>query len=546
MSKQESKHNFIRGSQLWAHYVRMLIQGIKNTFIVGVCFSFLIIIFRIFEYLTFTDIYYFFIQCYAWLKLEIFGISYDKAKIGINIYSLKQGKFIYCSAESFVWHFWYLTPYGKRIIMLFNWLTLEGIIEAFKFFWIGIFVGSLFFVFEGRRVMNIRKLRGGDLIKPKKLARLLRRKNATSKIKFSGLPLVKNSETRHILVTGTTGSGKTNMINELIPQIRSLNQRAIIVDLSGSYYHKFFNPQTDTLLNPFEKNSVDWSPWLDATEHYEFDSLSECFFDDDSFNSDPYWEESAKKVLSVALQKERKNKSIEQLLDILVKADFKKFCKYFEGTYGAGLVSSTSDKTTSSTRATLVNKIERLKHLKDKGDFSVKEWIHYDKGLLFITANPKHRDTLRPLISIWINIAIQGLMDRDQFYSNDKMWFILDELPALKKIPALKTGLAESRKYGGCFVAGIQNIFQLEEAYGKATSSSLLDMFNSKFFFKVSCHNTAEYAAKTLGEKEINEIKETMSYGSNTIRDGININNTDRMKPLVISSDLLYLGSLQK
>ncbi len=85
MSKQESRHPFIRGSQLWAHYVRMLIQGIKNTVIVGSCFSFLIIIFQAFEYLTFAVIYHFFIQCYACMKLEILRISYDKAKIHLPI-----------------------------------------------------------------------------------------------------------------------------------------------------------------------------------------------------------------------------------------------------------------------------------------------------------------------------------------------------------------------------------------------------------------------------------------------------------------------------
>ena len=34
------------------------------------------------------------------------------------------------------------------------------------------------------------------------------------------------------------------------------------------------------------------------------------------------------------------------------------------------------------------------------------------------------------------------------------LWIILDELPALGKIPSLKTASAEARKYGGCIVAG--------------------------------------------------------------------------------------------
>ncbi len=39
---------------------------------------------------------------------------------------------------------------------------------------------------------------------------------------------------------------------------------------------------------------------------------------------------------------------------------------------------------------------------------------------------------------------------------------VLDAFPALQKILSSPTALAETCKYGGCFVAGLQNIYQLE------------------------------------------------------------------------------------
>ncbi|ABV73476.1 Putative conjugative transfer protein TraD [Rickettsia canadensis str. McKiel] len=36
--------------------------------------------------------------------------------------------------------------------------------------------------------------------------------NKASNICFSGLPLLKDSERTHILITGTTGSSKTNIL----------------------------------------------------------------------------------------------------------------------------------------------------------------------------------------------------------------------------------------------------------------------------------------------------------------------------------------------
>ncbi|XAF71735.1 ATPase, T2SS/T4P/T4SS family [Orientia tsutsugamushi] len=55
------------------------------------------------------------------------------------------------------------------------------------------------------------------------------------------MPLVKNSERLHILITGTTGTGKTNMLNELLPQIRLHKDRAIIVDTTGAFTDRFFD-----------------------------------------------------------------------------------------------------------------------------------------------------------------------------------------------------------------------------------------------------------------------------------------------------------------
>ncbi|KJV69704.1 type II/IV secretion system family protein [Orientia tsutsugamushi str. TA763] len=88
--------------------------------------------------------------------------------------------------------------------------------------------------------------------------------------RFGGLPLVKNSERLHILITGTTGTGKTNMLNELLPQIRLHKDRAIIVDTTGAFTDRFFDHKYDKLLNPLEKNSEQWLPWNDCLKQLIF------------------------------------------------------------------------------------------------------------------------------------------------------------------------------------------------------------------------------------------------------------------------------------
>ena len=86
--------------------------------------------------------------------------------------------------------------------------------------------------------------------------------------------------------------------------------------------------------------------------------------------------------------------------------------------------------------------------------FSIKDWVNGDEdgGWLFINSTPNELDTLKPLISAWTNIAIKGILDRPHSSGNNKLWFVMDELPSMQKIPSLPIVLAQGRKYGACVV----------------------------------------------------------------------------------------------
>lgn len=538
-----NNNNFTRGAQLWAHNIRMGLQGLKNICIFGLAFVFGLLAIRISQYMTFKTFYYFIIERYVQLKLCIGAFFYGKSKIGISFYSLGGGEFIYRGAEEFVYKFWHATGYGKMIDGFLGWMMQDAVSEVLLTFISGCILGLVVFTYKGSNILGITKLRGSELVTVKELRRILRRAKQASKICISGLPLVKDSETQHLLLTGTTGAGKTNMLNELLPQIRLRKNRAIIFDVTGEFVDRFYNPETDLILNPLQKNSVNWLPWNDCHTDEEYNSLAAAFVDGEGIKSDRYWEDAARSVLAQALKKEESTRSIESMTQIISRADLKDFCTHFSDTDAAGYVSKEAEKGTASVRSTLISKIEQLKILKDGGDFSIKNWVNgeEDCSWLFVTSTPNELDTLKPLISAWANIAIKGILDRPHSGENNKMWFIMDELPAMQKIPSLSMVLAQGRKYGACVVAGIQNIAQLDRIYDRSGAQELLDLFRTKFFFAVSDNNIAEYASKSLGEVEINETKESLSYGSNTMRDGVNINSADKIKRLVLPDEIKNL-----
>ncbi|KJV77695.1 type IV secretion-system coupling DNA-binding domain protein [Rickettsia hoogstraalii str. RCCE3] len=75
-------------------------------------------------------------------------------------------------------------------------------------------------------------------------------------------------------------------------------------------------------------------------------------------------------------------------------------------------------------------------------------------------------------------------------------------------------------------------------------SSSILDLFGSKFIFRVGDQQTAHKSALMLGEQEIIETQENLSYGSNSMRDGVNMHSLEKRKLLVMPSEIMNLPDL--
>ena len=219
-----SNNNFTRGAQLWAHNIRMILQGLRNVCIFGIAFVLGLWLWRIFQHMTLKTFYYFLIERIVWAKLSIGSFFYPKSVISINFYSLEQKQFLFRSAQDFEWKFWHVTKHGMVVRKFLDWVLTHALMESILAFVIGTGVSILFFTYRGSNIIASLKLRGGEIVSPGALRRMLKLHRKASKIEISGLPLVKDTETQHILLTGTTGSGKTNMLNELLPQIRLQNQ----------------------------------------------------------------------------------------------------------------------------------------------------------------------------------------------------------------------------------------------------------------------------------------------------------------------------------
>ncbi len=81
---QQNQNNFTRGSQIFAHQLRMFSQGSINALTAGLVCTVSWLIWRVFQKLSLLSLYYFVIERYTQLKLAIGEHFYPIDQIVLN------------------------------------------------------------------------------------------------------------------------------------------------------------------------------------------------------------------------------------------------------------------------------------------------------------------------------------------------------------------------------------------------------------------------------------------------------------------------------
>lgn len=537
MSTNESDiKNFTRGGQIFLHNFRMFSQIMKK---VG---GFSLLIFVI-SSIGFT---YYFTTDYQRYVCWQYAIAQFNMLVSV---SAKQN-FINPNGEV-------TNVFSQQIIhALFVQTAFQEMLKAVtKSVLISFFVKMVTFIVvyrwlkkRGERQSESKLLKGDRILLSSEAKKLLIQNNQHSDLVLAGLPLVKNTETAHLFFHGTTGSGKSNAIKELLDQIRARGDRAIIYDKSCSFLEEFFQPQHDILLNPLDERGKEWDLWLECRDSADFDNLAAAQIPMPLSTQDPFWINAARTIFSAAAFEMRNDtdRSIVKLLRYLLTADLNLIQKYLKGTEAETLVSEKTEKTAVSIKSVLATYLKSLKYVRDgKNSFSIRQWIQNDKAnnWLFITSLGDRHETLKPLISAWMDIAVNALLSLSP-NPKRRIWLIMDELTSLQPLPYLTQTLSESRKFGGCTVIGIQNYAQLAKLYGQDGAREISSLLNTRFMFRQPDPEMAKWSANNFGESILDEAKEGISYGANTMRDGVSINRVESRKQLVSYSEIMSLANL--
>ncbi|EGR5852574.1 type IV secretion system DNA-binding domain-containing protein [Vibrio parahaemolyticus] len=409
---------------------------------------------------------------------------------------------------------------------------------------------------RGKEIKEDKYIRGAKLVSAEKLKGEIVEKHGVSDLTLGDFPIPTGFSKKHTLISGTTGAGKSTALTHLLKAIRARRDRAVVYDKKGEFVEMFYRDGVDHILNPADSRSHQWTPWEEMESPFDADWISETLLPSSNSNSgsEKFFTSAARAVVSAALQNLYLDgpKSLLSLLRATAWNDLELLKELVAGTPAETYFNEDNERTLESIRSTIVDGVRPLRLLKEenkKGFFSIRDWIaegdepNADDSWLFLPVRESEIEIQKPLISTWIQAAAKGLMARE--VNNERtLWIVVDELPSLKKIPALSMLMAEGRGFGAAVVLGIQEINQLEEEFGKNTSKTILGLCSTQFHFRLNNADTAEWVSKVLGEVEREEVDEDLNYSADDIRDGVRVSSKRQSRKIVLPSEIMDLPDL--
>ena len=350
-------------------------------------------------------------------------------------------------------------------------------------------------------------------------------------------------EPNHLLLAGSTNTGKTTAIDELLRCALARGDRVIVIDPNGHALTRF-GRKGDTLLNPFDKRSPGWSIFNELRKPFDFERFAKSVIPDSSDTSAQQWHGYAQQLFAETARVLTQNgeTTTERLLYWLTQAPAGELKALLAGSAAGGLFEPGAEKALASTRFILSHHVGVFQYLQP-GDFSLRTWLEQGQGNLFIPWREDMLTTLRPLVSMWTDILIASILTLSDEQPRP-LWLVLDELASLERLSSLEAGLTKGRKHGLRVVAGLQSVSQLDTLYGVHNAKTLRSCFRN--LLALGCSNADPHTAKEisdgLGESEIERTQTSDSNG----KSGHTRSTTRHRKPeiVVLFSELMNLPPL--
>lgn len=374
--------------------------------------------------------------------------------------------------------------------------------------------------------------------------------NAKNALKFGKTTVPVDFETRGFGLFGTTGTGKSQAILQILSTARRRGQKAIIVDPGGEMMSRLWQPG-DVILNPEDERSVDWSIWADMKMIKQIPTYTKSIVEPGTGESET-WHESARTLLAAFFEylfqnSLRKNKYVTNLMHLTDD----ELAEVVENSTVKRVVTGSNTKGRDSILSILALALKPWESLNPEsgtGAFSIEDFIRGDHDRwLWMPYDQQTGEAFLPLRRMWIDIALRSIISGQELKGadlvNKRFWFVLDEIHNQGKIEILPTATSMGRKFGLAHVMGIHSKSQLDEIYGHDGAHTILATSGNQLILRAADPDTADYNSRRIGERETQRKEKSTSRGEGGRSENLQYQrNIDRA---VLPSEIMNLRDLE-
>lgn len=342
------------------------------------------------------------------------------------------------------------------------------------------------------------------------------------------VPLDADILSKHILFLGGIGTGKTNAIHQILPQIRrrmSQDDVMMVFDTKGDFYHAFYQPGDIVISNDNTATGPDGVDYWNIFNEIENNSrmeeniieISKALFQKriDKTNQ-PFFPSAAKDLFAAILthfirssgKLNGNNKNLREFLDSSPTSQIREMLQQHDDL--RAMISYIFDDRSPQTQGVIseLQQVSReifIGNFKQEGTLSVRNSIRNKGGkIIFVEYDISIGEMLTPIYSLLFDLAIKEALGRNK--SEGNVYFIADEFRLIPDLKHIDDAVNFGRSLGVKFMIGIQNVEQLYDQYGEQRARSIMSGFLTSVAFRVNDAASREYIEKLHGENRKKEI----------------------------------------
>ena len=400
------------------------------------------------------------------------------------------------------------------------------------------------------RALRDQFISGTRVVSAAALAKLTRAETDRRSLAIGPVALPSRLETRHMAMVGTTGSGKTTVLRQLLDAIEARGEAALVYDTSGEFIAHYFRPgRGDVILNPFDARCAYWSPFAEIAHPADADRIAQQLITETGHHGRDVWVETSRILVANmlrALWREGKG-SLPDLLHALQERTRDDLKAWLGDSSSARIFADDADRATGSVLFMLAKAANLIQFLRmqqgDERPFSFRDFIagldarRGAKPWIFVPRKEDYFEASKPLLACWLECAASALLALPPSPER-RVWLLLDELADLPRVDNLARLLPEGRKFGAAVVLTFQAIGQMRHRYGRDLAESMLGCCNTKLFLQMVDGESRKWASDAIGHCEV-EVH-TMTGGLGDRNPGLHftLGRQRRTRPAVLESEL--------